>query len=65
MMFNTIKEMASLFFYDESGDQLTGMLIAILCTVIAGAAFMNVYSEGLGSIWVALQGRITDLIGGP
>ena len=47
---------------DQSGDQMTGMLIVILCVVVAGSAFMGVYQGGLQAIWGALQTAILNLL---
>ena len=47
---------------DQSGDQMTSFLIVLLVVVVAGAAFMSLYSDGITSIWTALVSKITGLI---
>ena len=49
---------------DSSGDQMTGMLIVILCVVVAGSAFIGIYQGGLQTIWGALEAQIIGLLGG-
>lgn len=47
---------------NQSGDQMTGWLIAVLIVVVVGAVFMTLYQGSITQIWNSIVTKITGLL---